>query len=150
MNHETIEKMPIVQPKLSGFIKGFVITDLVFSSIKVILALFGIVGLFAIGTTNTLFVPGIAEVTTNALIAFFGITGNILVLRLKKTGIVFCWLNVAFSVLNMLTGVWQIFLGEYPDGSAGFVFLGAAATLLVRITFLVFYSIAIKKASDSL
>lgn len=146
---------PQTPPKsdsLPGFAKGFIITDLVFCSIRGVVGLLAIIGLLLLRDRGPL-ILAYTEVITNFAILFLGLSANILLLKKKLLGMKFAYFSIFFTVINLISGCVGVFYkaGEYTNAAQKIgATVGGTVTILVRIAIIVLYIIAIKQAYDFL
>jgi hypothetical protein len=141
--------LPAPPAKLPAFVTAFTIADLVFCSLRLILAGFSAIGFAMMEKGSPLYPTAGLEVISGLGIALFGIPGNIMVLLKKPGGIPLCYLNVASTVLSLIVGVWQatILVGNTSGGAetVGALFGGMVA-LVVRAILLVLYIAVVRMA----
>lgn len=133
---------------LPSFVKGWMITDLVFSIIRALIALLGLVGLGIIKSTDPLYIPGIFEVATNGGMAFFGIIAAVMILNKKESGIPIAYMTMLFTLANLGVAIWQA-VGSNESSNdaekAGFI-VGVMLAFAIRLTLLGFYFSAVNQA----
>ena len=140
--------------KLPTFCLVMFILGLVFAVLRVPLVIMGAFTWFALqpnAENQALFTSVPFEVLTGAAISLFGIPGNIGMLLKQRWGVVLGFLTVAASLASLGVALWQLSLmfqvTDDPAERAGFVG-GAAVTLLIRITIIGLYALAILKLSQ--
>jgi len=138
-------------PKLPTFCLVMFILSLVFAGIRVPLVLMGVFAWAAIqpGPDEAAVYASVPfEVLSGAAIALFGIPGNIGMLMKRRWGAVLGILTVAASLFSMAVAVWQLTLmypgSNNPAEQAGFIG-GAAVTMVIRITLIGLYAMAVLK-----
>lgn len=140
----------LVQP-LPGFAKGFIITDLVFCVLRSFIFLLGIIGFFFLKPKELSLVNGIIELFSNFSIALFGIGANILLLMKRKEGVPLAFICIFFTVINMMNGIWTLFLNpnasKSPAALIGMV-IGGIFVFSIRTILVGLYIFAIKKAKE--
>jgi hypothetical protein len=137
---------------LPGYCVTMFIISLVFCVLRVLLVGLGIVGMIAISrmpspppqATGALW-----EVLSGVGIAFFGITGNSLMLARKPIGFYFGVMLALCVAASFIVGIVQAFSAAQavPQGSPEFIGLlvGAAMMMLIRAALLVAYIVALAK-----
>lgn len=139
--------------RLPGFAKGWMITDIVFCSLRLIAVLAGVAGLAVIEQlgNDDLYNAAALEVFSGLIIFLAGLPAAILVLNKKSAGIIFGWITVAATVASMLITFWVLSLtsqlgarmvGPAAAGHTAGVFLG----VMIRAGLLVCYCIALVQA----
>ena len=149
---ETAIKQPV---ELSGFSKGFIITDLVFCSIRFLLFLIGLIGLVIIVKQGEpmAIVSGIIEVFSNLGIALVGIPAAIMLLMKKNAGIIAAYATIGFTLLSLFGGLFSLIIKYSPDQPVPMLIgylLGGGVVLLIRIVLLGLYIKAVAGAKESL
>jgi hypothetical protein len=136
-------------PKYPVFATVMASVDLGFCLIRVLLVLLGIVGLIMMKTEDPLYQTGGLELVTGVGIVLFGIPANILLLLRKPAGVPLGYLNILFTGLSMLVGIFQgnALFGKAGDGAeaAGMV-VGLGVVLVIRLTLLIVYGAALSQA----
>lgn len=152
MENQETTKMPPALPEenkaLPGFVKGFVITDLVFCSLRIIITLLGCAGLVGVGKDSPLFYPYMFEVLFNFMIVMFGVSGNIMILSKKPIGIKFAQMNIIVTIGSVLVGGWQVFAKFTNNDTPSLIgtIIGFSVVVIMRCVLLGFYCSAIAKA----
>lgn len=148
-----------MENKITTFIKTFVIWDLVICSMKFFYSIFFIiVSLITLGSAYSfggysIYFPLIDYLLT-LILTIVGISGNILLLLNKKNGVYYGFANIALTIITIIFAIWQNvmmydFVSQYKN--AAFFGIGILIfSLLLRIPFLVFYTISIIKAKNIL
>jgi len=138
-------------PRLPTFCLVMFILGLIFACIRVPLVLAGVVTWFAVPPgpgEAALYTSVPFEVLSGAGIALFGIPGNIGMLMKRGWGAVLGLLSIASSLLSLGVAVWQLTLmfpsSNNPAEQAGFIG-GAAITMIIRVTIIGLYGLAILK-----
>ncbi len=152
-SRKSMKRPPLnLRKGLPGFSKAMAITDLVFSPVRALAGLIGVVAVVVLSSPESsvpMWVNG-TESGSALLTGFFGITAGVLLLREKAAGVYWGWLAVFFAVLNMTSTVYLI-MNYAPDGTAtptiAGILMGGSVPRLIRIGLLVAYSIGLKKAS---
>ena len=134
------------------FAKGFITTDIVFCSLRGLIGIMAIINFLLIQTKAATFFQ-LIETSTNIGIFCFGLAANILLLKNKPSGVDFAYVNIGCTIVNMLSGLIAVLLFTSQQAEVAKAFNIASNGILVisiRIALLIFYIIAIKKASDFL
>jgi hypothetical protein len=148
---------PQMQPQVTTasagmpkFAKGFIITDVVFCSLRGVIGLLAIISLFVLKDKFVL-VLGCTEVVSNLGIFTFGLLANILLLQNKISGVKISYVNIGFTVMNIITGcIGVVYKASQYTETAKMIGAATGGTLAIiaRIVLLICYIIAIKQASD--
>jgi len=143
-----MEKYTTPPLPLGGFVMTFVIMDLVFCCLRLLLAA---VGASAIGSPE-LEQTGLAdtagwEVGTAFAMAGLGIPANILILCRKPLGVTLGWATLAATAINVGVGTWQgaTSLRQFEEGSPEYLggMIGIGLVIVVRIGLNVAYLFAL-------
>ena len=135
--------------KLPGFIQGWAITALVFSSLRLLLAPLSIIGYFTMKDTDPLRQTVVAEIITHLLLATFGIWANIAILLRKETGYLMGKVYFTTVILSFILSIVQVSI--MAQGKAGnnveftATIFGAAIAMIIRIVLVSFYGVAVKQ-----
>ena len=141
------------RPTTKGFSKGWIITDLVFCSLRLIAALLGMVGASQIPDDNPLAPTFMFEVLAAMGIACFGIPANILILNGRRLGVALAWASLLFTALSLGVSVWQmsIKIELLPDQATRFgMMIGAGIVFVIRIGLNITYASVVHKAASRL
>ena len=136
--------------KLPGFVLGWAITDLVFCAIRFPLFLLGVVAILTMfkSAGTAVFLSIIGELVTGCLIVICGLPANIGLIRRKRWAINWAYALIGVTVLSILVALWQ--QGFNLSGKSGATLVGAVfgagVAMLARITLLIFYWVAVKRA----
>ena len=135
--------------ELPGFVTGWMITDLVFSGIRIVIILIGIVGVRSIPVDSPEYQQILTQITTNGLLAFTSIAAALLILFHHKIGIYLGYLALFFVGVSICSGIWGSFENRTPENDAYFsgMIVGMILTLIVRLTLAGFYFKALQKAN---
>jgi len=147
---ENLTDAASVPQPLPGFVKGWVITDIVFCSFRVLLVAFSLIGTFMVLHQGTaLFYSGVCEVLTGLVIAAVGLSANIGILCRKPWAIPAAKILIAATVASILVSVWQTMLSASCHNriQLAATIIGFLFAVGCRIVLLIFYVIAIKQAS---
>ncbi|MFT5470597.1 MAG: hypothetical protein ACI8UO_005726 [Verrucomicrobiales bacterium] len=138
--------------RFPGFVKGWMITDIVFCSFNLIT----ICGFFAnegdgLELLNLLF---------TVLLGGLGLTAAIMILKRKPSGVPMAWTTLAMTVVHIFfqllvvvkmdfrnTPEFQDLPFEQRDTLMAFVIGALIAVCIVRFVLLIFYGVAVKRAS---
>ena len=138
---------------VSGFNKGWIITDLVFCVLRVPLVLLGIVGMISLGAGSPLIPAVVAEVLSGLGICLFGIVGNTLLLMRKPAGVPLAWLALLSVLLSVLVGIWQLSIQMAPvtDNAHRLgMMIGAAFVFVLRVGLNVVYAAVVVRVKNNL
>lgn len=131
-----------------GFLKGWIIADIIFCSLRIVIVPLSIIGAFSIEPNNALRDAAITEIMTHTGILLFGISGNIFILRKKKLGIYLSSIALIFAAFQILGSVNKIhsqstaFINETQKN---FFLASGAITVLIRLITNSFYIFSLYK-----
>ncbi|NQU20205.1 MAG: hypothetical protein HQ567_02910 [Candidatus Nealsonbacteria bacterium] len=147
--------------RLPGFVKGFIITDLVLCSLRAIAVLVGIFGYLAIQqNANMPGVPAVVaetalyEVLSGLGIVVFGFIAGIMILCKKPAGVIFGYPALLFTLASTAVGIWQssAMIEAAPAGTpeAAGMLVGLVVAVLFRVVLAILYFVALLMASKAL
>ncbi|MCE5326142.1 MAG: hypothetical protein LLG01_06970 [Planctomycetaceae bacterium] len=144
--------VPATRTGLSGFVKGFAITDLVMCCIRAIVVMFSAIGWASLSADSELYRTAPFEVFSGLGIVMLGVPGNIMILMKKKVGCVLGWGNVIFTCISIGVAVWQIpMLHRLQTGPAAAGFVGGTVLgLVVRLALLIVYIMVVARAAKEI
>lgn len=141
--------------KLPTYAQVVVIIDLVLRILRMLLAIFSIVGIIAMGQQNPMYLWGILEIATGVSMVACGLSGDSLVLAKQRWGLVLCWIALLATIGNVVVGLFEVPLvweaqvqsGKLPPGQENAVkivmWVGAIMTSLFRFGLIIAYGIAL-------
>ncbi|MFT5470595.1 MAG: hypothetical protein ACI8UO_005724 [Verrucomicrobiales bacterium] len=145
---------PNQEPRLPGFAKGWMITDIVFVSFRLIFVLVGVAmlsNLERMGLEN-LYNAVLIEALAGLVIFLAGLPAAILILNKKSAGIALGWITVAATVVSLLMSLWALNIGSEMNGrgmsgpaQAGQA-VGQMVGVLIRAGLLICYCIGLVQA----
>jgi hypothetical protein len=141
------------RPTTKGFAKGWIITDLVFCSLRLIAGLLGVVGASQIPSDNPLAPTIMFEILTAMGIACFGIPANILLLNGRRLGVALAWTALLFTALSLGVSAWQmsIQMEIVADQATRFgMMVGAGIVFVIRLGLNITYATVVYKAAGRL
>jgi hypothetical protein len=135
--------------KLPGFVKGWTITDLVFSAFRIIFIPLSIIGYNVLADEDPIKKTAILEIIFHVLILISGLSANITILLRKQIGHLLGKINVGVGIASFTLVFIQlpIQLAQNEGNNAVYIgmLIGAIFTLLIRVALLVFYAISVKR-----
>lgn len=137
----------------TGFAKGWIITDLVFCSLKVVGVGLACYGASQLPADHPLRPTVFAEIAAGAGIALFGIPANILMLRGRRLGVTLAWVTLAFTAFSLAVSVWQAsiqMLVAKDQVSRIGMMTGAGVMLLIRAAINVAYVLVVRSTAARL
>jgi hypothetical protein len=142
---------PLSQPAgqgsgVRGFAKGWLITDLVFSAMKVLFVALGLIGLQA-GMVQGPLLPTVwFELACNAGVCAIGTTAAILLLKGRRAGLALGMAALLLVALSIAVTTWQFTITYETMGggpqAVGAV-IGYVATVLIRVALNVVYLVVL-------
>ncbi len=131
--------------KMPTFVTVMMIIDMVFRGLRVPIALLGIVGVVVMPSDNPMFLPGIFEVITGAVMAVCGLVGDGLVLAKRRIGLIFCWVAVAATLANVVVALFELPIqaGQQPENVRMVVYAVAGIFLIFRLALIGTYGFAL-------
>ena len=151
-------RTPARASQLPMFSMVVLIIDLVFRFLRVVLVLFSVIGIWALGTANPLFFWGVLEIVTGGAMVIFGILGDSLVLAKKRIGLSLCWIALIATVANLIVGLCEIPLqmdAQMQNGQIGpeqaqavkiGMLIGGGVVGLLRLGLIIGYGVALSMA----
>lgn len=138
----------------SGFVKAFIIMDLIFCLIRIPLVLFGVIGMMSkevdLGPLKN---SAVFEVGTGIAMALLGLIANGLLLMRNPMGVVFGWMALVATGGSILVGIWQVSiqLGMAPDEATKIgMMVGGGMAVLIRVGLNAGYAMALTKVPEEL
>jgi len=131
---------------MPGFLKGWLITDLVFCACRVVLVLLAVIGGFMMEKDNPLAKTVWMEIASGVGIAVFGLSADILLLCRKGAGVALAVAALVFTFLNVGVGVYQLTIPHslHSETLARIgMFIGGGLMLACRLAFNAVYVVVI-------
>jgi len=140
-------------PKFPGFVLGWAITDLVMCLMRLMIVFFWTFGMIMAFNQNmmifSMFMVFLSEIVSGSIMVLCGIPAGICLICRKRFGVKLAYAAIIFTIINILidSGLW----GSTAWVKSGGEMLAITAFMLIslagRVTLLVFYWKAVKRAS---
>jgi len=142
-----------VEEEFPSFVKGWMITDIVFCALRGLMVPLSILGYHTIEKSDPLYRTALFEIGSNIALAIVGLTAAIMILNRVKEGIPVAYLAVVCTLATFGVGVWQLSINlrgiTNPAERGGFI-AGGVFVIVLRFVLLGFYVTAVNKAKDFL
>ncbi len=132
-------------PSLPTFCTVYFIIDLIFSFLRAIMAMFGVVAMAGpIAQENAMVQQTVMyEVASGIGIALLGIPANFLMLFKKRIGAYLAGGKILFTLMSLAVGLWQMSfaMNQFPEGSPERIgaVIGALFAITIRLGLLGLY-----------
>jgi hypothetical protein len=139
--------------RLSGFEKGWIITDLVFCSLKLLFIVFGVYAFVNMDPSKAMYSTAVFELALNSSIMVFGLMANIMLLKMKRLGYALGIITLlcvgAFFVLTVFQ--MRILLASSPDSATSFgILIGSIVVVAIRLGLNIVYFTVLRKVKCKL
>ena len=141
-------------PRLSGFVRGFVIADLLLCLLHGMLLAATWGGLGRLAASDPLRATAAMEIASGVGVFVFGLAGNAMILSRRPVGLKLAWAGAAFTGASIGVGVWQAWILGHGPGRAtmepGALIFTIAVAVFFRLALLGFYGTALILAGRQL
>lgn len=153
---------PAPPQNMPGFVKGWMITEIVLGSLRFLLGFVAIVGVFGLsqmGASETVMMIAVAETVTHFALGAATLLSAIAILNRKRIGVSVAPVVVILDIMGMIIGASSLMMVQdlpgavqAPAGSPESVgqMVGMACGFFIRVPLLIAYIVAVTKAKEFL